>query len=687
MLSMRDCERLNFKKGECLFEAGTKIDKVYLVISGSASARSNYIRMNLENGSMIGLIDLCAEQYLYNYYAETDMAVLSFRISGIEEIDSVRSLGVNYQELIDRSMLYQFGQIYQVYTQYFDPFLHQLAQMQDERAEQLTVVDKDTCQYLCDIGNLEKSIFHGLFSEQNHIASYHISMITKAVKQVNSLICEVLEQFNPSVFGFTLLEAVEEVPTQEETNEEAAEDVAFDYALVNAECKDSLKQILDYAELDAQETMKFQMLVDNYRTLPDRLSSDNGVRELRKRISEEFYKIYEAVFLKSRKDTQISRVIELFLNFGYMEEREFDRETLAELYYFKPERGTVAYHVYTIYEWLCAIYEGKREPSKNEYDSDYKEQFRELKKSRPFTKAEENAYFSDQDAKVRFEIENMMRVTNRITSGEITVFCPILSQTRFTQQIKQMFLSEKKIAAALDSVLDIDYSLFHREQMYYDDNNKIENIMVQKQVLPDVILMPNVGSRGIMWQEVSEKKRDTPARFVLPEFFIGDLNSVMITLAGTFRWEMCRTIQGNYWNDLREHSLTADYCDYIQFYRKNKDLSEEVKEKVRTQYKNCRNNTRDMFVKDYESWIKYEAKGALRLNKVTRRILYIYCPAAIKYRENLEKQPVFAEAVGQFSRDRVKKIKELKGFHSNIEKRGGTVTKILEDNLAFYEEM
>ena len=123
------------------------------------------------------------------------------------------------------------------------------------------------------------------------------------------------------------------------------------------------------------------------------------------------------------------------------------------------------------------------------------------------------------------------------------------------------------------------------------------------------------------------------------------------------------------------------------FYKKNKDLSEEIKDKIRTQYKNCRNNTREMFVKDYEAWIKYEAKGALRLNKVTRRILYIYCPASVKYRANLEKQPAFTDAAAQYERDRQKKIKELKGFNSNVTKRGGTITKVLEDNLAFYEDM
>ena len=74
--------------------------------------------------------------------------------------------------------------------------------------------------------------------------------------------------------------------------------------------------------------------------------------------------------------------------------------------------------------------------------------------------------------------------------------------------------------------MKVDYSLFHREQMYYDPENKIDNIVVMKQVLPDFILMPNVGSRGIMWQDISEKKRDTPARFVLSAFFNGNLKTV-----------------------------------------------------------------------------------------------------------------------------------------------------------------
>ena len=50
-------------------------------------------------------------------------------------------------------------------------------------------------------------------------------------------------------------------------------------------------------------------------------------------------------------------------------------------------------------------------------------------------------------------------------------------------------------------------------------------------------------------------------------------------MIGDFRWELCRRVQGMRWNDVTEHSLTSDYYDYVMFYSKNRDLSQEAKEK------------------------------------------------------------------------------------------------------------
>ena len=64
---------------------------------------------------------------------------------------------------------------------------------------------------------------------------------------------------------------------------------------------------------------------------------------------------------------------------------------------------------------------------------------------------------------------------------------------------------------------------------------------------------------------------------------------------------MCRVYTGTISG---EKSLTAEYCDFIQYYRKNSDLSADAKEKIKTALSRARNSYREVFVKDYQAWIK-----------------------------------------------------------------------------------
>ena len=129
-----------------------------------------------------------------------------------------------------------------------------------------------------------------------------------------------------------------------------------------------------------------------------------------------------------------------------------------------------------------------------------------------------------------------------------------------------------------------------------------------------------------MWQEIEGKKRTTPARMMCSIFHMEELTQSLIHLTGEFRWEMCKRVQGGRWNDVSEPSLTSEYCDYIQFYRRNKELSAEAKEKIKNQLGRVRNSFKEMFVTDYIMWMRYESGGSPRLNKVSRNILFSYCP-------------------------------------------------------------
>ena len=112
------------------------------------------------------------------------------------------------------------------------------------------------------------------------------------------------------------------------------------------------------------------------------------------------------------------------------------------------------------------------------------------------------------------------------------------------------------------------------------------------------------------------------------------------------------------WNNIQIKSLTSEYSDFVQFYRKNRELSDEKKDKLKLQIQKCRNNTREVFVIDYENWIKLESKGGLCLSKPVREILATYCPFSKDIREKASEQPLFRDAMARFVRERGKKLKE-----------------------------
>ena len=160
----------------------------------------------------------------------------------------------------------------------------------------------------------------------------------------------------------------------------------------------------------------------------------------------------------------------------------------------------------------------------------------------------------------------------------------------------------------------------------------------------------------------------------------------MIQTCGKYRWELCRTMQGVSWNNIQCKSLTAEYYDYLMYFKKNKELSEERKEKIKLQLQKGKNNYREVFAMDYKDWIKGESGGTMKLNKIVREIMATYCPFAKNIRVKIETQPVFEEAMARQKRELVKKIRELDLRYRGITKDGMKLPKELEQTLAYYKE-
>ena len=449
-----------------------------------------------------------------------------------------------------------------------------------------------------------------------------------------------------------------------------------------------MTRIWEFSGMPQEDVKHFKDMIETYKNLPDMMSSDTDAYKLRKQIAASFYDVYYNVFLEAvQNEDEVSPIIEMFLNFGFMDVQIAGEEHTKALYDLTGRlRQFQSDHIFTIYDWLKHIYKGEKEPSKNEFDLDYFGALLERRKNGDLTDEQVKQMQNDQKEKVRFEIQNMFTSANRITSGRISTFCPVLYEMDLINSVGKMAVTVEKLEEALNKTRIIDYSVFYREIQFPGQGLDILNhepLMIE--VLPDIILMPNAGTRCMMWQETADKRRDTPARFLFPIFTAADLDDMMIETIGRFRWEMCRKIQGVRWNDIREKSLTSEYCDYLQFYRKNQNLSVDAKDKLKLAITRAKNNYREVFAKDYENWIKYESKGSFRLNKVARDILIQYCPFTEEIRQDLKSNPVYQNAFAKLERENIKKVQRLSALYDKYEKAGGEITAQMQDNLAFYQ--
>ena len=566
----------------------------------------------------------------------------------------------------------------------------------------LTIDTREVCSYIkeyfsCLYNDGSQNLLMGLMK-----LSYEAGKKNRPVQGLQPLLDKMLDEFNrmedildrymgmPPIVKRERLEKMYTAVLIGEGIEEATEESsgATDEELYQS-LRGTLQQLIDFSEVSKDQLKVFVDAMNTFVRAKDRMSTEDDFRALRRQIADGFYTIYRAIFLKTLKDDKtIPKAVELFLNYGFTDERLLTKEQTLELCRLDVSTKN-KYHctMFTIPEWLYAVYTGKRQPSKNEFDMEYIEMLREQKKMGEINADEEKKLANDQMKKLEYEMQNMFRYNHRIVNGQPSIFVPVLCSEQMMSSPSRAAVTKDRMGQLIEKYREIDYSVFYRELSYADAATGIEKEQIMKEIVPDVILFPAYGQNASMWQELSCKRRDSAGRFLFPIMAEGNIDDLIIKTFGRFRWELCRTMQGSSWNNIQYKSLTSEYADYIQFYKKNKELSEERKEKVKQQIMKGKNSTREIFVQDYELWIKSESLGAMRLNKVSRDILSMYCPFNKEIREAVETQPAFADPIARFKRERIKKVRELElRYHAYTTKQGIALTKELVDTLAFYKD-
>ena len=454
---------------------------------------------------------------------------------------------------------------------------------------------------------------------------------------------------------------------------------------IREELYESLDTILDFADIAGSERRLFRININKLNSLSDKNAIDDETMALKREITAEFYQIYSEVFFKSLKK-EITPAVRMFLYFGYIDENLAGREYTKLLYKLSEElKDNVPEDtgVYTFYDWLLAIYRGDKKPCRNEFDVDFSDYVRELKNTKKITPAEADRMLEDGEAKVCYELDNIFKTANKITFGRVSTFCPVFCEENILKDLKECVVKSGSVRRKLNAVKNVDYSAFYRETLALGDGDIMSREHIHVEKLPDFVLMPNAGVRGIMWQEIEGKVRTTPSRMFISILHMEDLQNTIIRMTGEFRWELCKRVQGVRWNDVTDPSLTSLYCDYVQFYRKNNLLSPEMKEKVKLSLQRCRNSFKEMFVQDYITYILYEGNGSPRLNKVARQILFEFCPPDAKGIERLSKNPTYMELIKQMQFKQEQKLQRYEGLERKLLKETGSIPLSLKNEIDF----
>nr|MBQ8252055.1 hypothetical protein [Lachnospiraceae bacterium] len=452
------------------------------------------------------------------------------------------------------------------------------------------------------------------------------------------------------------------------------EDTSEQFKEIQEKLKHSLTVLLDFAQMDHEFRERFIKNMDSYKKTVDKTAVSAELSALRSELTKDFFALYKGVFFAALKEPILSDVVKMFLYFGYVDEDLCGLENAARIYTLLPIcHSDPANQIYLFYDWLKLIYEGKKQPRRDEFDQDYPAYVQTQINDGKITKEESISLLNDNTQKVHFELDNMFVTAVKMTYGRLQTYCPILSEHDFIKTPEETLVQPQKLKEAFTAVTTVDFSAYCREVMFSDPCLASGRELVQREIYPDVILLPNLGIRAALWQEIEGRNRSTPGCMLFPVFCLSDVSQLVIRLTGEFRWDMCKRMQGARWNDVSNLSLTSEYFDYLQFYKKNKDLSPDAKEKCRQQLMRVKNRFREAFVLDYMTWIMYEAKGAPHMNKVVRKVFMTYCPFSSAYRESLKKNPFYSAMIEKYENQKAKEITRMNGVIYRIQRTGKKV--------------
>ena len=700
---------IQLKKNEVIHRKGDTVQTLEILVKGKVAVTIDGESIELDVGGILGCCEHPGEQYLFTYTAVEESSVFSYPYTSIDDIYKIINgnpkispilaaaavktvvyacdrLSVDQDKLIE-----DYNKIKEDVKEYpmmavsvgmeaeSFPEINQLTE--PEKVKALTDWQEAFFKSLADNEDALKKYVYSLSPDAaNGIIMYciqAIAFISACRMQLDEYKAEYNQKTNPFRSKMQLCRAKHSDMMRNGQNGEPTD----------IDIKDALNTILQYADADPKATEEFKNIIHEFKNTRTRYDSSDESRSLRRSVGTHFYTIYTCAFLRSLSDPAVPSEVKMFLMFGFVDEELAGLENTRQLYaLMKTYKPDPEGKVLTAYEWLKKIYNMELEPSRNEFDEDYFTALRTLKTSGDITEGQMELMKNDRNERLHFEIKNLLALGNRMSYGRPSTYTPVFDAENVIRPLDACYIDAQKIHDFYRYIRSVDYSVFCRQGLYSNPEIGITQVFLNEDVTPYMILMPNVGSRAGLWQEIEGKKRNTPARMIISIFNVENYEDIMIKLCAEFRWEMCKTEQGVHWNDVTDPSLTSMFCDYLQFYKKNHTLSSDMKEKLKMQLQKNNNNYKNVFVSDYMYYIKFEANASPRLNKISREILFTFCTFSKEVRDKLADNPQYGELIKKHAAHTAGLARPLTNIIKKLQKEDIPVPEVLKTQYEYYQK-
>ena len=412
---------------------------------------------------------------------------------------------------------------------------------------------------------------------------------------------------------------------------------------VLSQYKNSLHQIFEFAMSDKEFQTNFLKTLNTFKTMKNPFDTEIEGRKVRRSLARFYWELFSQVFIRSKSQPTTPLPARLMIHFGFLDETLMDEQQIPELHELLSKTAEqTRVPIYYEEDFLTGILEGKFAPSISEMGLTYEQHL--LEQSKTKGKDREKTSTDEKINKVLYEIAHRTTTTVSVCSGSTATAFPILTSMIMKGSPTNFHISKKKLESIIMSLRDIDFSVFYRETAAKLDNARE---VIEEEIVPNFILLPGMGTKTMLWQELDGSNRKSRGRIVVPTLFMGDLMKNMANTFACFRYELNRSIKGGGWRDPVEGGLTGIYLDYVQFYKKNSKLSVEAKEKITEKFRGLRDD-RSRFAEDYTMWILFERDGIPKLNTVVRDIFYKHIRFKKEIRDKLCSMPAFSEIANRF---------------------------------------